>query len=454
MRAIMHNYIVNNKDSSTMEPEAVPSMRERVTQLALNGALFGLCYPLANHLAQRAGITRSVALPWDAALPFLPWMVLPYMTSGLLFVLSFLLVRSRAGLSALSRRLAFATVAACLVFAAFPLRFAFERPAVDAALPAWLFAQLSAMDQPYNQLPSLHVAYCLIFWPALGSALRSHAVPRTLLASWLVLVALATVFTYQHHLADVAGGALLGLLAIRVLPARAAAAAAATAAAATTTAAATAAAAAAAHAAPAALAAAAQGAGGHAAKPVACSYTLMAGLSLLAWFALGGPWWLYLCASLLLVAWAYHRRNAAFLHKRNGRYPLWVWLLYAPYLGGYLLTWQLVRWRERHKPPFDRLGERLWVGRRLSNAEAARLPADCAVIDLSNELSETQALRGRPYQHFPLLDLHTLDARSAQPILAAIAAHAGQGRNIYLHCAMGYQRSRVIAQLYKEYAKQ
>eukprot|EP01034_Spumella_vulgaris_P034023 gene34023-41958_t len=47
-----------------------------------------------------------------------------------------------------------------------------------------------------------------------------------------------------------------------------------------------------------------------------------------------------------------------------------------------------------------------------------------------------------------------LDARSARPILAAIAAHASQGRDIYLHCAMGYQRSRIIAQLYTEYAKQ
>ncbi|KQX01116.1 hypothetical protein ASC94_00205 [Massilia sp. Root418] len=400
-----------------MQPDAVPSMRERVAQLVLNGALFGLCYPLANHLAARAGVTRSVALPWDAALPFVPWMVLPYMTSGLLFALSFLLAESRAGLSALSRRVAFATVAACLVFAAFPVRFGFERPAVDAALPAWLFARLSAMDQPYNQLPSLHVAYCLIFWPALSAGRR--AAPRLVLAAWLLLVAAATVFTYQHHLADVAGGALLGLLAIRALPATGAGSV-----------------------------------GRTASRPVAFVYTLMAGLALLAWFALGGPWWLYLCASLLLVAWAYHRRNAAFLHKRHGRYPLWVWLLYAPYLGGYLLTWQLVRWRERHRPPFDRHSDRLWVGRRLSNAEAARLPADCAVIDLSNELSETAALRGRPYQHFPLLDLQALDARTAQPVLAAIAAHAGQGRNIYLHCAMGYQRSRRIAQLYEEYAKQ
>jgi membrane-associated phospholipid phosphatase len=399
-----------------MEPEAAPSMRERMTQLALNGALFGLCYPLANHLAQRAGASRNVALPWDATMPFLPWMVLPYMTSGLLFALSFLLADSRAGLSALSRRVAFATLAACLIFAAFPLRFGFERPAVDAALPAWLFAQLSAMDQPYNQLPSLHVAYCVIFWPALSGACRGRAVLLFPLAAWLLLVAAATVFTYQHHVADVAGGALLGLLAVRAIPAVAT--------------------------------------GQAASKPVAFCYTLLAAMSLLAWLALGGPWWLYLCGSLLLVAWAYQRRNPAFLHKRNGRYPLWVWLLYAPYLAGYLLTWQLVRWRERHRPPFDRHSERLWVGRRLSNAEAARLPAGCAVIDLSNELSETPALRGRSYQHFPLLDLHALDARSARPILAAIAAHASQGRDIYLHCAMGYQRSRIIAQLYTEYAKQ
>lgn len=396
-----------------MNPVAVPSMRERVTQLALNGALFGLCYPLANHLAERSGAARSVALPLDAAVPFLPWMVLPYMTSGLLFGLSFLLADSRATLSALSRRVAFATVAACLVFAAFPLRFSYLRPLVDAPLPAWLFAQLSAMDQPYNQLPSLHVAYCVIFWPALRRFAGSRT-QQAALAAWLLLVAAATVFTYQHHLADVAAGALLGLLAIRLLP---------------------------------------EAASG-ASKPVAFSYTLMAGLSLLAWFALGGLWWLYLCASLLLVAWAYHRRHAAFLHKHEGRYPLWVWLLYAPYLGGYLLTWQLVRWRERHRPPFDRHSERLWVGRRLSNAEAARLPAGCAVIDLANELSETKALRNRPYHHFPLLDLHALDARSVQPILAAIAAHAAQGRDIYLHCAMGYQRSRHIAQLYKEYSQQ
>ena len=400
------------------EPDS-PTPGQRALPLAMNAALFGICYPLTNHLAelaqQRSGL-RGVAMPWEAALPFLPWMVLPYMTSGLLFVLSFLLVRGRGQLSALSRRVAFATIAACLIFAAFPLRFELSRPQVDAALPAWLFAQLSLIDRPYNQLPSLHVAYCAIFWPALRTATRDGW-QRATLAGWLSLVAVSTVFTYQHHVLDLLAGAVLGLLAIRLLPAPAV--------------------------------------GGVKRKPVAFCYAIMAALALLAWIALGGGWaWLYLCASLLLVARAYQTRAANFLHKRDGRFPLWIWLLYAPYLAGYLLTWQLVRLRERRRPAFVKLSERLWVGRRLSNAEAAQLPGDCVVIDLANELSETPRLRRHVYHHFPLLDLDAPTMRSAQNILAAIAGHAAEGRHIYLHCAMGYRRSREIAQLYQELTQQ
>lgn len=391
---------------------------DRWIALGLNAALFAICYPTANYLGQlkqeQSGV-GGVAMAWEAALPFLPWMVAPYMTSGLLFALSFLLVRGPGALSALSRRVAFATLVACLIFAAFPLRFELARPAVDSALPAWLFAQLSLVDRPYNQLPSLHVAYCVIFWPALRTVARA-AWQRAALAGWLLLVAVSTVFSYQHHALDVAGGALLGALAVRLLPAPSPAAG--------------------------------------VRKPVSFVYAVLAAVSLLAWLALGGPWWLYLCGSLLLVARAYHTRSADFLRKRDGRYPLWIWLLYAPYLAGYLLTWQLVRLRERHRPPFVHHGGPLWVGRRLSNDEAARLPADCVVIDLANELSETPALRQHVYRHFPLLDLDTPTAQSARHVVEAIAVHAREGRPIYLHCAMGYRRSREVAQLYQEHSQQ
>lgn len=389
----------------------------RWLRLAINAALFGLCYPATNYLghlrAQQSGV-GGVAMAWEAAVSFVPWLVVPYMTSGLLFALSFLLVRGRGELSALGRRVAFATIVACLIFAAVPLRFELTRPAVDAALPAWLFAQLSLVDRPYNQLPSLHVAYCVIFWPALRSVARA-AWQRAALAGWLLLVAVSTIFTYQHHSLDIAAGALLGALAIRLLPVPSA---------------------------------------DDTRKPVGFCYAMLAGLALLAWFALGGAWWLYLCASLLLVARAYRNRSAGFLRKRGGGHPFWIWLLYAPYLAGYLLTWQLVRLRERGRPPFVHHGGQLWVGRRLTGAEAARLPAGCVVIDLANELSETPALRMHDYHHFPLLDLDTPTLQSARHIVDAIAACAREGRPVYLHCAMGYRRSREIAQLYQEHRQQ
>lgn len=398
--------MVINKDSLARPP--APTLHERLIQLALNGALFGIAYTLTNLSAKQANITRNVAMAWETALPFVPWMVVPYMTSGPLFILSFLLARDRETLAALSQRIAFATIAACVIFAAWPLRFSIPRPEVAAALPAWLYAQLTAMDQPYNQLPSLHVAYCAIFWPALRRALHGVGA-RAALAAWLLLVAASTVFTWQHHVLDVVGGALLGALAIRLLPAQ---------------------------------------------TTMAFIYTLLAGLSLLAWPLAGGVWWLYLCVSLLLVARAYHRNDAGFLRKRHGRYPWWSWLAYAPYLLGYRITWLLVRWRERHHPPFAQRGAKLWTGRRLTNAEAALLPQGCVIIDLANELSETPTLRGCDYRHFPLLDLHTPTAQSAAPVLAAIHGHISQGRTVYLHCAMGYRRSREIAHLYTEYQPQ
>lgn len=381
-----------------------PAIHERWIQLALNGALFGVTYNLTNLAAQRADITRNIAMTWEANLPFIPWMIVPYMTSGLFFVLSFLLVPDRKALYALSQRIAFTTVTACLIFATWPLRFAIPRPDVDATFPAWLFMQLTAIDLPYNQLPSLHIAYCMIFWTALRSQVHSGA-----LALWLLLVALSTVFTWQHHVLDVAGGALLGVMALRLLPAK---------------------------------------------TPVAFTYTLLAGLSLLAWLLFTGWWWLYLCASLLLVARAYHRNDAAFLRKHNGRYQFWIWIAYAPYLCGYLLTWQLVRWHERHHPPFVEHCKGLWTGRRLSASEATQLPQGCVVIDLANELSETPILRHHTYHYFPLLDLHAPTVQSATQILATIHNYINQGRIVYLHCAMGYRRSRQIAHLYSEYKLQ
>lgn len=387
-----------------MTSAAEPAGPQRLRLLLLNALVFALCYTAANALAQRQGVTRTLALPFEAQMPFLAWMIIPYMSSGLLFAASFGLVHSRDGLRMLSQRLLLATVGACLVFVACPWRFGWPRPAATLPIGGGLFDMLSVLDRPYNQFPSLHVAYCLIFW----AALRERLAPgRVLLGAWLLAVALSTVFIYQHHALDVVGGVVLGLACVRwVRPARQ--------------------------------------------EPWVAFYYLMGAGMLVIVGSLVLPGWLmaYGVASLLLVSLAYARRDRQFLRKTAGRHPLLTWLLYAPYLAVYRLVWVGVQFHERRQAPFCQMGERLWVGRRLSRVQARQLPGPCAVIDLANELSETPELRAQRYHHFPLLDLVSPEPAVIDDIVRAIGDEIRAGRSVYLHCAMGYSRSRRLARAY------
>jgi hypothetical protein len=338
--------------------------------------------------------------------PFAPWTIIPYATSGLFFTLVFSLVRTPEQLRVVSRRLLATTILGVLIFALYPARFSLVRPALEG-WPALLYGGLDLVDQPYNQFPSLHVAYCVIFWLALAPLTRGLV--RIALTAWLLLIVASTVLTWQHHLVDVAGGLVLGLLtAFLIRPGRTRR------------------------------------------HTVAFYYAAGAGIVLIA-----GAWalrsWLmaYVAASLALIALAYWRRDAGFLRKQDGRHGLVSWLLYWPYLLGYRLTWAAVLWRERGRPPFIRHDAGLWVGRRLTPAEARQLPPGCWVIDLSCELAETPALRNARYRHVPLLDLHAPRPAQIRAVLRLLAERERTGHTVYLHCAMGYSRSRFIARLYQ-----
>jgi hypothetical protein len=389
---------------------AVPGLAARLALLAVNGLAFQLAYSLCNAAAQRASVTRHVAMAWDADLPFVTWMILPYLTSVPLLVLGFMGAPDGLALRAYSQRLLLATAGGCLVFALWPL--AFHGPRPQPADPLWgpLYERLHRLDGPYNQWPSLHVAYMVVLWPTVMAAVRSTLL-RGLIVGWLLLVVVSTVFTHQHHVADLGGGLLLGALAWRAVPVQ------------------------------------------RQQPAVALHYGVAAVLALVVSLTVQPGWlrglcvWLAACAAA--VAWAYGRRRPDFLHKRDGRFPLWVWLLYGPYLAGYVLTWWAVRWRERHQPPVQSLAPGLWVGRRLSAREAATwLPPGCSVIDLANELGETPSLRpgpGRRYQAEALLDLLPVPPASRQRVLQRLQQELALGHPVFLHCAMGYSRSRSLA---------
>lgn len=381
-------------------------MQHRMRHLLLNALAFAMCYLSANQLAWRQGVVRHIALPFEAAIPFLPWMIIPYLSSGVFFCLVFFMAGSQNQVRIFSQRMLLATVLASLVFVIFPLQFSWHRPAIHHQLLAFLYEMLGLMDKPYNQLPSLHVAFCILFWHTLRLQLPPGT-GRIFLAGWLALMAASTLFTYQHHVLDIVGGIALALFCMQAVARKIK-------------------------------------------EPqVAFYYLMLAGITLVAGVFFLHSWLaLYVMGCLLLVSLAYWRRDANFMHKTGGRHPWWIWVLYAPYLIGYQLTWLAVMWRERRKPVMLRLTEQLWVGRRLNAAEAMQLPADCCIIDLGNELSETPLLRTHSYWHYPLLDLLTPPPDAVAAILQRMREEITAGNTVYLHCAMGYSRGILLAKLY------
>ena len=198
-----------------------PSNLNRFKHLGLALSIFYLLYNLTTVYSVSLytlypSQIHNLATPFDSMIPFIPAMIVPYSWSLVLFVVSFFLVRTSIQLSLLTYRLILATIFACLIFYFYPARFSFSRPIPDDWTQfGYQFLQL--VDKPFNQLPSLHVSYAMLLgvslWDVVASKKRwSSMLYRLLLVGICTLVALSTVLTYQHHLLDIFGGAVLAVL--------------------------------------------------------------------------------------------------------------------------------------------------------------------------------------------------------------------------------------------------
>ncbi len=172
--------------------------QQRGLHMFINGLLFVLCYPLTNYLAHQADVQTNVLMSFEPLAPFIPWMIVPYASSPLLLAASFFMVNRPTALQTLNHRMIFCTLLACLIFAAIPLHFPLVRPEPSQPALAISYRLLDMLDQPYNQLPSLHVAYCVMLWRTLPGS--------SWLALWLSMITVSTILTWQHLLTDVAGG--------------------------------------------------------------------------------------------------------------------------------------------------------------------------------------------------------------------------------------------------------
>jgi membrane-associated phospholipid phosphatase len=191
--------------------------RERKTAIATamtQAALFVLIYNACLMITVgRQDLARLYA-PWELQIPLVPAMVIPYLSIYLLFFVAFFLCRDAVELRTLSQRLSVSQLVAGACYLLFPLECGFQRPAIDGMCGV-MFRLIDATDRPYNLAPSLHVTTAIIVGSVFVS--RTRGAVRILVATWFVLIAASTLFTWQHHLVDVVGGAMLGLACLRVV---------------------------------------------------------------------------------------------------------------------------------------------------------------------------------------------------------------------------------------------
>ncbi len=377
------------------------------------GPFFFVVYGGTNWLTSLRGDVGTFYFEWETGIPFVPILIIPYMSLDFFFAGSTFLCRTRAELRTLARRIVFAILVSAVGFLLFPLRVAFSRPEMTGVLGA-LFALLAAFDQPYNLVPSLHISLLAVIWPVYHR--HTTGLLRSTITGWFVLVGLSALFTYQHHVIDVLSGALVALACFYLFPDK-------------------------------------EGADPHRASharnlKVAARYALPAFAALLLAYA-GWPWtallaWPALAAGILALAYA--GLGPAIFRKTRGRLPLSARIVLAPYLAG---AWLSLRYYRGLGPAYDEVVSGLLIGRKLNDAEAAEAVRRgvAAVLDLTAEHGESTPLLRLPYKNVQVLDLTAPTPHQLDEAVAFILDHRPAGI-VYVHCALGYSRSACVVAAY------
>jgi membrane-associated phospholipid phosphatase len=177
------------------------------------GVVFFSVYPTCNWLTSQRTPVFSLYLESELNVPFVPEFVWVYLSMYVLF-LTPLFALDVSRLKALGKQLVASTLFSGVVFLLLPAKLGFTRAAPKDPFYGSLFADMFAVDLPYNMVPSLHVVFSALFLFALLDA-SSTLLAKSFLWVWLILMCTSTLLVHQHHLLDVITGLAVALLARR-----------------------------------------------------------------------------------------------------------------------------------------------------------------------------------------------------------------------------------------------
>ena len=371
--------------------------------------LFLVVYSGCNWITGQRGQIGSFYFQWEHAIPFVAFMILPYMSIDLFFVAAPFICRTDEELRVFSRRVIAAILIAGLCFLLFPLRFSFPRPHASGWLGG-IFDWFRGMDSPFNLLPSLHAALLLLLLDLYAKNLRGVFLFAAM--SWFFLIGLSPLLTYQHHIIDIIGGFVLAgycFYFFREPPLT---------------------------------------------VPFVVnrrigSYYATGAAVLLILAAMFWPWGallLWPTIALGIVAIGYFGAGPIVFRKTKGNLPWCTRFVLAPCLLGQYFS--LLYYRRRCRC-WDEVTPRIWIGGKLRDGDATKALRSgvASVLDLSAEFSEAKPFREINYRNIPVLDL----TAPTQAQLAEMGEFIGnQARNhvIYVHCKIGYSRSAAAVAAY------
>lgn len=385
---------------------------KKIKAFALCTAVFVLVYNFSSWHTSQLQFVPSLVFNFEKNIPFLPWTILPYMTSGIFFCLVFFSCKNSEQLGVLTKRMLFITLSAGIVYFLFPLKFSRPKPEVVNPFLSPFFELLKIGDSPYNQAPSLHIAYAFLFWTVFKNF---KPAVKYILGIWLFLLGISTLTTFQHHFVDVISGLIIAQFSLVLFPLY-------------------------------------PKNFNYRNSHVANYYYLAAGtvsflmLFLIYYYSFYALFFIWIFTILSVMGYNYQRDRIYFLKNKEGKISVSRYVFYFPYLFIYWFFWKFFR---RNIKPVE-IFPKIFISSKPDKKTILDLLnlAEVTVYDLSAELEETIALKNKSEYFFkPFLDIGFYNVEVLRDLVEEIVVKYNQlphNGKILIHCTMGYSRSAVV----------
>jgi membrane-associated phospholipid phosphatase len=162
-----------------------------------------------NAWTQRRQRHYSTKLNCDDFIPFVPGFAFLYFSAYILGNTGYLLLQADQNFSRIFIGYLILFGLGIASYILLPCRVERREELVVTNVSTYLLSAFQRRSKPFNSFPSMHVSYCL--FSALAVIYFGSMVLGLVLLIWVVLVAISTLLTKQHHLLDVIAGAVLAV---------------------------------------------------------------------------------------------------------------------------------------------------------------------------------------------------------------------------------------------------